>query len=260
MSDESILSLPPVPADTRIHYGSDSNQFGDLFLPKSKGAHPVLMNIHGGYWRAKYDLSYASHFCRALADAGIAVWGIEYRRVGNPGGGWPGSFEDILSAWSALSRLASQHNLNLKRTIVCGHSAGGQLALALASRSAGLPLKPKAAISLAGVLDLQRACDLHLSNDAVVEFLGGAPKQRPEHYAEADPMRLTIRVPQALFHGVPDEDVPVSISRDYAKAKHKANEDVSYHESATSGHFEWIDPRSQEFHAVKDKAAALLAS
>ena len=107
---EDILSRQPPAADLRVSYGSDPNQFADLFLPKS-AAHPlpVVMNIHGGYWRAKYELTHASRFCRALADAGFAVWAIEYRRVGNSGGGWPGTFEDILSASNALARAAEDH-------------------------------------------------------------------------------------------------------------------------------------------------------
>lgn len=267
MPDDSILSLPPVAADNRIAYGADPNQFGDLFVSKSglpkiglsqsKALHPVLMFIHGGYWRARYDLLYASRFCRALADSGIAVWSLEYRRSGNPGGGWPGTFEDILTGWSALHRIAGDHNLDLKRALLCGHSAGAQLAVALSSRNGKLDPKPKALISLAGVLDLQLADDLHLSRDAVVEFLGGTPKQVPEHYAEADPMRLHIAVPQVLFHGAPDEDVPVALSRAYYAAKQKAGEHVAYHESPSAGHFEWIDPHTPEFQQVLHAAVNL---
>ncbi|MEO8726171.1 MAG: alpha/beta hydrolase [Acidobacteriaceae bacterium] len=255
MPGDSILSLPPVAADKRIHYGADPNQFGDLFLPKSglppsKTLHPVLMFVHGGYWRARYDLLYASRFCRALADSGIAVWCLEYRRIGNSGGGWPGTFEDILAGWSALRRISSDHAIDLKRAMLCGHSAGAQLAMALSSRNGKLDPRPRALFSLAGVLDLQLAYDLHLSNDAVVEFLGGTPKQVPDHYAEANPMRLHIAIPQVLFHGVPDEDVPVALSRTYYSAKHKAGERVLYNQSPSAGHFDWVDPRTPEFQQV----------
>jgi acetyl esterase/lipase len=258
MPDDSFLSLPAVAADKRVHYGSGPEQFGDLYLPNSKGPHPVLMNIHGGYWRARYNLDHASRFCRALSESGVAVWALEYRRVGNPGGGWPGTFEDVLSGWSTLRRIASEYHLDLKHAILCGHSVGAQLAAALASRMQKLDPQPKAVISLAGVLDLQRAFDLHLSSDAAKEFFGGTPQQVPEHYAEADPMRLHISVPQMLFHGVPDEDVPVAFSRAYRDTKQKTGEHVDYHESPSSGHYEWINPRTQEFRSVSDAAHALL--
>ena len=246
----SLLDLPPIAADARLSYGDAPQQFGDLFLPKQSGRGALVMNVHGGYWKNKYDLTHASRFCRALADSGIAVWCIEYRRVGDPGGAWPGTFEDMLSAWKTLPRIAKQHSLNLARTAICGHSAGGQLALALASRHLEHPAK--LAVSLAGVVDLQKAYDLHLSNDAVVKFMGGAPAQVPEHYAEADPMRVHIPVPQALFHGIPDDAVPVALSRDYAKTKTAQHEHVTYTESPTAGHFDWIDPRTPEFGQVRD--------
>ncbi len=98
---EDILTLPPPPADKRLTYGSDPNQFLDLRLPnKNKGRFPLVINIHGGYWRAKYNLDHAGHLCAALATKGLATANLEYRRVGNDGGGWPGTFADIRSAYN----------------------------------------------------------------------------------------------------------------------------------------------------------------
>ena len=99
MPADDILTLPPPPADARLPYGTDPNQFGELRLPKGPGPFPVVVNIHGGYWRAKYDLKHAGHLCAALTAKGLATWNVEYRRVGNPGGGWPGTFEDVRSAY-----------------------------------------------------------------------------------------------------------------------------------------------------------------
>ncbi len=92
MSDD-ILTLPPSPADAHLAYGTDPNQFGELRLPKdSKGPFPVVLNIHGGFWRSQYNLVPSGHLCAALTARGIATWNLEYRRVGNHGGGWPGNF------------------------------------------------------------------------------------------------------------------------------------------------------------------------
>jgi len=104
---EDILTLPPPPADQRLAYGTDLNQFGDLRLAVwgKKGPFPVVMNIHGGYWRAKYDLLHAGHLCAALARKGCATWNVEYRRVGILGGGWPGTFEDIATSYRFLSKI-----------------------------------------------------------------------------------------------------------------------------------------------------------
>src|SRR3954467_6542067 len=93
-----ILDLPPPPADARLPYGADALQFGELWLPPGDGPHAVVVLIHGGYWRARYGLEYFGHAAAALRDDGFAVWNIEYRRLGNPGGGWPGTFLDVAVA------------------------------------------------------------------------------------------------------------------------------------------------------------------
>src|SRR5688572_6954117 len=112
----------------RIAYGSDPLQFGHLFLPAVGGPHPVVVVIHGGFWRSLYDLEYMGPVCEALSRVGVAAWSLEYRRLGNPGGGWPGTFEDVASGTSHLQKIAQQHDLDLDRIIALGHSAGGHLA------------------------------------------------------------------------------------------------------------------------------------
>jgi acetyl esterase/lipase len=238
--DDSILSLAAPRADLRAAYGSDANQFVDLRWPKSKGPHALAVVIHGGYWRARYDLEYMGHLCAALAGEGIATANLEYRRVGNLGGGWPGTFADIRAAYQFLMQNARKYEFDAKRVIVMGHSAGGQLALCLAAREAGVT----AAVSLAGVVDLQRAYELHLSNDAVVEFLGGTPAEVADHYREADPMRLAIGARQWLVCGAADDVVPPAFSADYVRVKTKTQEDARLVEVAGAGHFEVVDPRS----------------
>lgn len=256
MSTQDVLSRTPPPADARIPYGSDPNQFGDLRLPagKAKAPFPVVMNIHGGFWRAKYDLMHASHLCAALTKVGIATWNLEYRRVGNPGGAWPGTFEDITNGYRFLKQLAAKHPLDLKRFVVMGHSAGGHLAIALAGHQPDI----HGAVSLAGVLDLHRAWELHLSNDAVVEFLGGTPVQMPDHAREADPMQLKVKAAQHLIHGSDDDVVPVEISRNYADRKKRKGEKVTLTELPKTGHFELIDPESAAWPHVEQTVLNLL--
>ena len=249
---EDILKLAPPPADLRVAYGSDANQFLDLRLPKSRGPCPLLINIHGGFWRAQYNLEHAGHLCSALTAKGIATANLEYRRVGNEGGAWPGTFADLRMAYQFLKQHAAQHTLDLERVVVMGHSAGGQLALCLAAHEAGIT----AVVSLAGVVDLQRAYKLHLSNDAVVEFLRGTPAEVPDHYREADPMQLSIpNAQQWLIHGSADEVVPPAFSRDYVTAKQKRTgkekEEVSLLEIAGADHFDLIDPRTSTWKQVE---------
>ena len=258
---DDILSLAAPKADKRVAYAGDGNQFVDLRLASGKGPHPLAISIHGGFWRAKYDLEYMGHMCAALTAKGVTTANLEYRRVGNAGGGWLGTFADIRAAYQFLVQNAGAYEIDVERVAVLGHSAGGQLALCLAAREK----KVKGVISLAGVVDLQRAYELHLSNDAVVEFLGGKPDAVPEHYREADPMELSI--PQArqwVLHGKDDDVVPPEFSREYGRCKASVKtapagkvENVELVEIPRAGHFELIDPASDAFKQVE---AAVLAA
>jgi acetyl esterase/lipase len=270
---EDILSKPQPAFDERVAYGSDANQFIEVRLPQAVGSqagqlhsaplhsasvHSALINIHGGYWRAKYDLAHAGHLCEALRVAGVATFNVEYRRVGNAGGGWPGTFDDIRSAYRFVLQQAARFRLDAARLAVMGHSAGGQLALCLASHEASV----RRVISLAGVLDLKRAYTLHLSNEAVVEFLGGKPEAVAEHYREADPMELAI--PQArqwVVMGKDDDVVPPELSREYVRFKTLAGrkENVELVEIARAGHFDLIDPAAEAFKLVASTVVAALA-
>lgn len=254
IASDDILDLAPPKADARVAYGSDPNQFVDLRIPKSKPPHALAIAIHGGYWRKKYDLEYFGHLCAAITAKGIATANLEYRRVGNAGGGWPGTFADIRAAYHFLAQSAGKYGFEAQRIIVLGHSAGGQLALCLAAREAGIG----AAVSLAGVVDLQRAYELHLSNDAVVEFLGGKPSEVADHYREADPMKLAIRQSQFMVHGADDDVVPPAFSSDYVKAKVRVKEEARLVAIEGAGHFEIVDPRSAAWREVE--AAILQAA
>lgn len=255
MTDD-VLSRKPPAYDARLRYGTDENQFGDLRLPKSKGPHPLVMNIHGGFWRARYDLQHAGHLCAALTAVGIATFNLEYRRVGDPGGAWPGTFEDVTNGLKYIRQHATEHDIDTQRTVVMGHSAGGQLALCLAYRASDL----RGAVSLAGVLDLQRAYDLHLSNDAVVGFLGGTPKQVPDHYHEASPLHVSIpKVRQLIVYGDQDDTVPPDFSREYVREKKHRGENVETLEIAGAGHYELIDPESNAWAKISQAVKGLVA-
>jgi acetyl esterase/lipase len=261
MADD-VLSRKPPPFGARIAYGADPYQFFHLRLPppgKSNEHHPLVINIHGGYWRAKYNLEHTGHLCAALTAKGLATANLEYRRVGNDGGAWPGTFADIRSAYQFLVQHAPEHNLDVQRIVVVGHSAGGQLALCLAAHEPNVTR----VVSLAGVVDLQRAYQLHLSNDAVVEFLRGTPSQVPDHYREADPMQLSILgARQWLIHGSADDVVPPAFSRDYVAAKQKRTsrekEDVHLLPIQGAGHFDLIDPLSPAWKSVENTVASLI--
>src|SRR3989441_379292 len=191
MPSDDILTLPPPPADARLAYGADPNQFGDLRLPKTKGPFPVVMNIHGGFWRSKYDLAHAGHLCAALPAKGLATWNLEYRRVGNPGGGWPGTFEDIRNGYRFLPQIAKRYNLDPARVLVMGHSAGGQLALCLTAHEPSV----KHVISLAGGEGFVPASAPHPSGKTGVDVFGRKAKNKAAKNPQAGHIQIKIPPP-----------------------------------------------------------------
>ncbi len=125
--------LPSAQSDYRILYGTNPSNFGDLRLPKnvapSPDGYPVLVFIHGGAWTSDWTLSHTEQFVEALNKEGVATWSIEYRRLGNAEGGYPGTFLDVAAGLDFLRKLAPKYQLNLNRVVVAGHSSGGHLAL-----------------------------------------------------------------------------------------------------------------------------------
>lgn len=233
----------------RFFYGKNALQFGDLRVPEGAGHRALAVVIHGGFWRNRYGLEYMAPFCEAFTDAGIATWNVEYRRIGDEAGGWPGTFEDLADAADHVQLLADEFPLDLNRTITIGHSAGGHLAMWLAAERKWL----QSAFSLAGVLDLRRAWELQLSSTVVAEFLGGSPEEVPGRYAFASPIeRLPLDVPQRVFHGTADTSVPYEIGEQYAKAAHARGDDVELITFEGTGHFELVDPRTSEFGRIRD--------
>ena len=254
---------------SRVAYGRSGPQFGELALPEGPGPHPVAVLLHGGFWLAAYDLSLMSPLAAALAHEGIAAWNVEYRRVGDVGGGWPGTFEDVAAATDHLRALASARPLDLGRTVAIGHSAGGHLALWLAARHrigerasplyAARPLALRGAVSLAGVCDLRRASALGFA--AVDRLMGGAPDAVPARYAAGSPAELLpLGVRQVLIHGTDDHVVPFSFSEEYRAAAVARGDDVALVPLPGAGHFEPIATDGPAWTVVRDQVRGLVVS
>ena len=217
----------------RVFYGGDANQFVD-FRWAGEGTAPALaIMIHGGFWRSRFDLSHSAHFCEALTRAGFHTANIEYRRVGQAGGGWRGTLDDVLAA----ARFARSRGNS--RAVVLGHSAGGHLALWLAGEIPDLA----GVVALAPVASLRLAWQLNLSNGAARDFLGGGPEDVPERYAAADPAERPSKLPRVLIHGTADDIVPVELSRAYVQARSGDLGAATLAELPGANHFAVIDPR-----------------
>jgi acetyl esterase/lipase len=239
---EDITTLPPVHAEERIFYGEDPNQFIDFWRPATTPARGAVVMIHGGFWRARYDLTHAGHACAALARTGFATASLEYRRVGNVGGGWPGSFADVVAGFNrARQQFADPTNV-----VVMGHSAGGHLGLLLASEVRAI----RAVVALAPVACLDLAYELSLSNGAVAEFMGGTPCDLPGAYQAACPSRHDSPVPRKLIHGTTDTVVPISLSRCFIERRNADPGAPSLEELAGCDHFDLIDPKSKAWPVI----------
>lgn len=263
---EDIEKLPKPSGSRRFAYGNDPLQFGELRLPATKGPYPVAVVIHGGCWYSEYDLNHIGNFSASLTQLGVATWSLEYRRIGNTGGGWPGTFLDVASGIDYLRVLAHSFPLDLKRVIVVGHSAGGQLALWAAARDhlpkdsplySARPLRLKGIVSLAGITDLRRYrpnCGA-----AVNKLLGGSPEEVPERYRQTSPIELLpLKVEQRLIQGTLDKTVPEIFSKDFALAAMKHGDHVRLTLITTAGHFDLIAPHSSAWPAVEDAVRSLL--
>jgi acetyl esterase/lipase len=249
MGTDEALDLPRPAPDHRISYGPGELQFGELRLPDGEGPFPVVMVVHGGCWLAAYDLGYISALAERLTHVGFASWSIEYRRVGDPGGGWPGSFTDVAAAADVLRELAESHPLDLERVVVLGHSAGGHLALWLGGRP-GLdpsdplrgadPLRVSGVVALAGITDLAAYASPTGCGSAVPGLLGGEPEAHPGRLARTSPIVMPPSgIPEILLFGSRDPIVPRSQAEAYAVGRGGT---VHLVEIEGAGHFELVDP------------------
>ena len=228
-----------------ISYGDDPSQYGELTLPDGT-PRGVVVVIHGGFWKAGYDLSLGRPLASSLAERGWAAWNLEYRRVGPPGsgggGGTPTTLDDVAAGIDRLADL----DLDTSTVVTLGHSAGGHLATWAASRGRfarwadGVDVT--AVISLAGVLDLRAAHDERLGGGAVEAFLGHAPGPGD---APVDPrQQVPLDVPVWCVHGGADPNVPIGQSRGYVQAATAAGARAELVE-VEGDHFVVIDTGSQ---------------
>jgi acetyl esterase/lipase len=238
-SREVLNDPPPPPAPQRLVYGPEPLQFGDLREP-ADGAAPLVVLLHGGGWKSTFNLIHLGHMAIALTGQGYRTFNVEFRRVGDPGGGWPGSYEDVLAA---VDYVLARPDCDRERVVLAGHSAGGHLAL-LAAHERRLPV-----IAMAAGSDLET-----YRSESALAFLGDAGRA-----AEASPRRrIPLGVRQILVHGTDDDQVPFSLSSAFVDAARAAGDDVELVELAGAGHFDPIDPRSAHWPRVVEAFRAIL--
>jgi acetyl esterase/lipase len=261
-----LLARPRPAATARIHYGDLPGQFSDLWLPSGAGPFRVVVLIHGGCWRADLPgLDLMTYAANDLRGRGLAVWNIEYRRLGESGGGYPGTFQDVAAAIDRLRMLAKTYPLDLGHVEVAGHSSGGHLALWAAARGRlpkssvlhrGHPLAIARVVSLAGIGDLNAyrqfghgAC----GEPQVIDRLVATATRGPwDNFSDTSPAALLpLGVPQAVVSGALDQIVPWPFGRTYAARAAALGDTVREVTIDGAGHFDLIDPHSKAFETVR---------
>jgi acetyl esterase/lipase len=252
VTTRSGVLRPAVPYERLVEaYGGLPEQVGEWWLPRAPHPLPLVVLVHGGFWRPGYDRHLQDAVAVALVDRGYAVWNIDYRSSVHD---WPATFADAAGALDHVAGSPRAGAVDLARVAVVGHSAGGHLALWLASRhmlpdgatGAGPRVRPRLAVAQAPVADLVAGHEGGLGGGAVEALLQGTPAHAPDRYATGSPQAL-LPVPDVrlvLVHGAEDETVPPSQSEAYARAARAGQTDVDLRVLSGVGHYEHLDPGS----------------
>ena len=250
-----------------VQFGNDAVRSGTLRLPSGKGPFPVAVLIHGGCWTRGYATRKSFEpLAAALARRGIAVWNVEYRQIGDPGAGWPGTFQDVAAAIDYLPTLAKRYPLDLTRVTFVGHSAGAHLALWAASRrQLGAPwgsvttMMPRTVVAIDGPGSLAPFVGIDAQvcgKPVIVPLMGATPAEQPDRYRTASPAdHLPLGAHQLLVEGELGQ-----LMKPYAAAAKAAGDRVEVLEPAGADHFDIIVPDTPNGSKVVDLIATSAAA
>lgn len=263
MTLQDYLALSGPPPTLRVAYGAAPSQFAELFAPAGDGPFPVAVLIHGGCWTSRFGgITQMRNMAGALLRQGVAVWNIEYRRVDEDGGGYPGMYHDVGAALDGLRALASPHRLDLARIVLVGHSAGGHLAQWAGARARLPPASPlyvadplpvPAVISLGGLADLRNeAALIRTSCERDTAQLAGVPSAaRPDVFADTSPAELLPSgVRTVLIHGQYDTVAPPRAGHDYARRASAAGDAAEVITLPGASHYDEVAATSPSWAIV----------
>ncbi len=266
---QDYMGQPRHTPDAVIHYGPAPAQVAELFLPKGKaGPYPVVALIHGGCFLKEFEgLAQTSAIAADLAGRGYAVWNIDYRKLGEAGAGYPGTFQDVATALDRIRGEADRYHLDAHRVIAVGHSAGGHLALWAASREKIPPASPlrtrepplalQSVVSVAGIGDLQgqgRVFALPCGDDTLSRLLD--LPHRTDPYADTSPAALLPPAARVVMvHGVFDSVMPPYTGLAFAETVRKAGGQAQVVTLPDAGHFDPMIPTTPAWKTVADIVA-----
>jgi acetyl esterase/lipase len=261
LADYMALSGPAPTA--RVAYGPAPSQYAELFVPQGAGPFPVAVLVHGGCWTKEFGgIDQLRNMAGALVGRGIAVWNVEYRRVDEPGGGYPGMYQDMHAALDTLAAQAPSRHLDLERVVAVGHSAGGQLVQWIAGRAripAGSPLHRtqmlpvRAVVSLGGLADLRRERELIKSSCGrdTPELAGLPSAARPDVYVDTNAAELMPNGSHTiLVTGELDTISPPRVAHDYAARARAAGDSAEVVILPGASHYDEVAASSPSWPLV----------
>jgi len=257
MTLNDYMSLSGPEPSARLAYGGAPSQYAELFLPAGAGPFPVVVLIHGGCWVKEFQgIVQMRNLAGALTAQGIAVWNVEYRRIDEVGGGYPGTYQDAAAALDLLIANAAAHHLDTHRLVAMGHSAGGHLVQWLAGRGKLPPSSPLYAahpfalreiIALGSIGDLRnRAANLKQVCGVDIEQLTGRPTAgRPDVYADTSPAELVPNGSHTvLINGSLDTVSSPQTAVDYAARARQAGDKIETLVLPQASHFDEVSASS----------------
>lgn len=242
-----VAALSFSPAGQKISYGADPLQYALLWRANelnTTAQQPFVVLIHGGCWLSAYDIQHTYALSTGLAQAGFNVWSIEYRRTGDKGGGWPGTYDDVKAGIYAAAKY-NNGEFDLANTVLVGHSAGGHLALLAGGEINNF----RGVIGLAAITDIEEyAAGENSCQKVTKDFMQGLPKDTPEQYRLANPSKQPLHVNTVILQGDKDNIVP-AFELDKLERKSIMLDGV--------GHFDWIHPGSEAFNTLTQSLSEL---
>jgi acetyl esterase/lipase len=258
MHPNDVAALPATPPDRFASYGDDPLQYGELRLPGGRGPFPVVVVIHGGCWtRGFATVDYTDVLAAEITAMGYATWNVEYRQVGDPGAGWPGTFQDWGNALDHLRVLAESEPLSLEQIVVIGHSAGAHAALWLGMRpnirdaaylTGNAPIRPHAVVAIDGIADLGGwiGPDAAVCGKPVIApLMGGTTGEVPERYALASPIENTpLGIHQYL---VASKVMTAEMAQAYVESATAKGDTVEVLQIVDGGHHDIMAPTTEQW-------------
>lgn len=255
MTFDDVLAFDTDEPDETVRYGDAPEQFAELWLPAGETAPPLVILIHGGCWLNQYGVAHTRPLASRLRDDGYAVYSMEYRRIGDAGGAWPGTFEDIAAGVDSVRKLSGR--VDLERSVIVGHSAGGHLAVWAGRRQSFTPenpfhvsdpFEPRAVLGLAAIVDLRKySLGAGGCERATIQLLGGTFDEVEARYRFASPALLVAGARTILVQGTADPIVPVEQATSLDDV-----EPQDLLEVPGAGHFDLIYPAGPAFDVVLD--------